>query len=199
MAAKPMDVQPTTLVGRVVRLEPLTLEHAEGLFACATPDLFELSPQKPDAWTVAGFRAELARVLDLPDVVAFAIVHRETNAPVGRTTYMDIRPAHRGLEIGRTWIAKPLQGGLVNPEAKLLLLRHAFDILGAVRVQLKTDLRNLHSQRAIEKLGARREGVLRKHMILPDGTMRDTVLYSIIDEDWPGVRETLIARLGYEP
>ena len=194
-----MDVTPTTLTGRIVRLEPLTLDHAPGLLACATPDLFDLSPQKPDAWTEAGFRAELARVLDLPDVIAFAIIHRETNAPIGRTAYMDIRPAHRGLEIGRTWIAKPFQGTRVNPETKFLMLRHAFDVLGAIRVQLKTDARNLQSQRAIAKLGARREGVLRRHMILPDGTLRDTVLFSITDDEWPGVRETLVARLGYEP
>jgi N-acetyltransferase len=194
-----MDVQPTRIEGRVVRLEPLGLEHAPGLLAAASPDLFTLSPQKPDPWTIEGMRAELRSVLALSDTVAFAIIHLEGGVPIGRTTYMDIRPAHRGLEIGRTWIAAAHQGTLVNPESKFLLLRHAFETLGAIRVQLKTDARNLHSQRAIAKLGAVREGVLRKHFILPGGVLRDTVLFSITDDEWPGVKQRLLTRLGYEP
>lgn len=194
-----MNVQPTTLTGRVVRLEPLALGHAPGLLAAATPDLFALSPQKPDPWTDEGMRAELRSILALPDSVGFAIIDLATGAPVGRTTYMDIRPAHRGLEIGRTWIGTAHQGTRVNPESKFLLLRHAFETLGAIRVQLKTDARNVHSQRAIAKLGAVREGVLRKHMILPGGVVRDTVLFSITDDEWPAVRDGIIARLGYEP
>jgi len=194
-----MKVEPTTLTGRVVRLEPLALEHAGPLLALATPDLFALSPQKPEPWSEEGMRAELRSVLALPDSVAFAIVDLASGAPVGRTTYMDIRPAHRGLEIGRTWIARTHQGTGVNPESKYLLLRHAFEALGAIRVQLKTDARNVQSQRAIAKLGARREGVLRKHMILPGNVVRDTVVFSITDEEWPAVREGLVARLGYEP
>ena len=194
-----MEVRPTTLTGRVVRLEPLSLEHAPALLAAASPALFVLSPQKPDPWTDEGMRAELRSVLAFEDSVAFAIIHLDTGAPVGRTTYMDIRPAHRGLEIGRTWIAAAHQGTGVNPESKFLMLRHAFETLGAIRVQLKTDARNLHSQRAIAKLGAVREGVLRKQMILPGGVVRDTVLYSITDEEWPAVRQGLVARLGYEP
>ena len=194
-----MNVQPTTLTGRVVRLEPLSLDHAEGLLAAASPDLFVLSPQKPDPWTADGMRAELARVLALSDSVAFAIIDLKSGAPVGRTTYMDIRPAHRGLEIGRTWIAAACHGTAVNPESKFLMLRHAFETLGALRVQLKTDARNVHSQRAIARLGAVREGVLRKHIVLPDGFVRDTVLFSITDDEWPAVKAGLVARLGYEP
>jgi N-acetyltransferase len=192
-----MNVQPTTLTGRVVRLEPLSLAHAAGLFAAASPELFALSPQQPDPWTVDGMRAEIASVLSHRDSVAFAIVHLETGAPIGRTTYMDIRPAHRGLEIGRTWIAAAHQGTAVNPECKLLMLRHAFETLGALRVQLKTDARNVRSQRAIAKLGAVREGVLRKHMVLGDGVVRDTVMFSITDDEWPAVKAGLVARLGY--
>jgi RimJ/RimL family protein N-acetyltransferase len=194
-----MNVLPTTMTGRVVRLEPLTEDHAAGLMAVATPELFVLSPQKPTPWTVEGMRAEMRAVLGLPDCVAFAAILRDTGAPVGRTTYMDIRPAHRGLEIGRTWIAASHWGTPVNPEMKFLMLRHAFETLGALRVQLKTDARNVHSQRAIAKLGAVNEGVLRKHMILPDGFVRDTVLFSITDEEWPAVKAGLVARLGYEP
>ena len=194
-----MDVRPTTLTGRVVRLEHLTIEHAPALLAAASPELFELSPQKPVPWTVEGMRAELRSVLALQDSVAFAIVRLDMGAAVGRTTFMDIRPAHRGLEIGRTWIGAAHQGTQVNPESKFLMLRHAFEELGAIRVQLKTDARNLQSQRAIAKLGAVREGVLRKHMVLPGAVVRDTVMFSITDDDWPVVKQGLVARLGYEP
>src|SRR4029453_5769932 len=94
------------------------------------------------------------------------------------STYMEIRPPHKGLEIGNTWISRPHQGTRINPEMKLLMLRHAFETLGAVRVQLKTGHTNLHSQRAIAKLGATREGTLRNHMIEPDGRYRDTRVFS---------------------
>ena len=194
-----MDVRPATRTGRVVRLEPLTPDHAPALLAAASPELFALSPQGPVSWTEEGMRAEIDSVLALPDCVAFAIVLRETGAAIGRTTFMDIRPAHRGLEIGRTWIATAHQGSRVNPESKFLMLRHAFEELGAIRVQLKTDARNLQSQRAIAKLGAVREGVLRKHLILPGGVLRDTVMFSITDDDWPAVKTGLVERLGYEP
>jgi ribosomal-protein-alanine N-acetyltransferase len=121
---------------------------------------------------------------------------RDTGEPVGCSAYLEIRPAHRGLEIGRTWIARRFQGTQVNPESKYLLLRHAFETLGAVRVQFKTDLNNAHSQRAIEKLGSRREGVLRKFQIRTNGYIRDTVVYSVLAEEWPEVKAALEARLG---
>src|SRR6185295_15012385 len=142
------------------------------------------------------FRDWERRGLEIPAAVLFAIVDRASGQPVGGTAYLDIRPNHRVLEIGRTWIGAGHQGTAVNPESKLLLLRHAFEDLGALRVQLKTDLRNLHSQRAIEKLGAVREGVLRKYQLRADGLPRDTVMYAITDEDWPGVRARLEIRLG---
>jgi len=112
---------------------------------------------------------------------------------------MDIRPEHHGLEIGATWIGKAYQGTSVNPENKYMLLRQAFERLGAIRVQLKTDGRNLQSQAAIAKLGAKHEGVLRKHVLLPDGYERDTVMYSITDDEWPAVKAALEERLGYVP
>jgi RimJ/RimL family protein N-acetyltransferase len=113
--------------------------------------------------------------------------------------YLEIRPLHRGLEIGRTWIGRAHQGSRVNPESKYLLLRHAFETLGAARVQFKTDLHNLHSQRAIEKLGAVREGVLRQYQVRSNGTFRDTVIYSVIRDEWPEVKARLEARLGLAP
>ncbi|HYG64117.1 MAG TPA: GNAT family protein, partial [Thermoanaerobaculia bacterium] len=126
----------------------------------------------------------------------FVLRLRETGEPVGCSAYLEIRPAHRGLEIGRTWIARRWQGTRVNPESKYVLLRHAFEALGAVRVQFKTDFNNLHSQRAIEKLGARREGVLRRYQMRANGSFRDTVMYSITDGEWPEVRAGLEARLA---
>jgi RimJ/RimL family protein N-acetyltransferase len=187
-------IEPVTLEGRFVRLEPLAERHAEDLAAAATPDLFpyhfpprELSPE--------GFREQM-RGLALTSMVPFALLERDSGRAVGMSAYMDIQEHHRTLEIGFTWIGRPWQGSAVNPESKLLLLGHAFDTRGAVRVQLKTDARNLQSQGALDKLGAVREGVLRKHMLRPDGHQRDTVMYSILADEWPAVRAGLEQRLA---
>jgi RimJ/RimL family protein N-acetyltransferase len=124
---------------------------------------------------------------------------KEDDRVVGATRYMNIAPHHRGLEIGGTWYGVEFQGTVVNPEAKYLLMRHAFETLAVIRVQLKTDLRNERSQHAIEKLGAVKEGILRNHMVLPDGQIRSSVMYSIIDSEWPEVKRRLVKRLGYDP
>lgn len=192
-----MWISPVTLDGRVARLEPLGPEHAPGLFRAADPEVFTYTRmQAPAEWSVAGFEAELRRVIALPDVVAFAVIHKGTGEVIGRTTYMEIRPNHRGLEIGRTWLARAHQGTAVNPDIKRLMLGHAFETLGAIRVQFKTGHLNLHSQRAIAKLGAVLEGTLRNHMIEPDGRPRDTVVFSITDAEWPAVKAGLEARIG---
>lgn len=196
---EPMKVEPVVLEGRVVRLAPLSIDHAEGLLSVCEPDIFKYFGHFPKAWTLEGFQAYIQHLLDTPDMQPFATTLRESGQPIGVTTYMDIRAAHRGLEIGNTWIAKPYQGTPVNPECKYLLLRHAFETLGAIRVQLKTDGRNLQSQHAIAKLGAKREGTLRRFIIMPDGYLRDNVMFSVIDEEWPGVKAGLEARLGYAP
>lgn len=190
-------VEPVILEGRVVRLEPLETRHAPGLLSAAEPGLFRFTPQAPAEWSVAGFEADVRRVTALPGVVAFAVVHRPSGAVIGRTTYMEIRPEHRKLEIGRTWLARAHQGTLVNPEMKLLMLRHAFEGLAppAVRVQFTTGLTNEHSQRAIAKLGAVREGTIRRDQILADGSRRDTVVFSVIGEEWEGVRRGLEERV----
>lgn len=193
---KSMVVEPVVLEGRVVRLEPLTPAHAAPLMEVADPGLFLYIPTPP-RWDAEGFSSYIERLISTPDMRAFATVLRETGQPIGVTTYMDIRPSNWGLEIGSTWIARPWQGTQVNPECKYLLLCHAFEQLHAVRVQLKTDGRNLHSQAAISKLGAKREGTLRKHVVMYDGYIRDTVMFSIIQEEWPGVKARLEARLGY--
>lgn len=199
-------IPPITLTGRVVRLEPLENRHAPGLLAVAEPDLFRYTPQMPEQWSVAGFQKQIDSLNAMKDTVPFAMVHIESGQVIGRTTYMDIIPFSRGLEIGRTWIARTHQGTLVNPEAKFLMLRHAFEALAptAIRVQLCTGGPNLHSQRAIAKLGAVREGTLRNHRIVPNGPdvnaphiFRDTVVFSIIENEWPSVKRGLIDRIGW--
>jgi RimJ/RimL family protein N-acetyltransferase len=136
-----------------------------------------------------------ARGTDLP----FAVVHLGSGRAIGSTRYLDIQPQHRGLEIGGTWYGVAYQRSAVNTECKYLLLRHAFEVLSCLRVQLKTDLRNERSQRAIERIGAVREGVLRNHMILPDGHVRSSVYYSLLNLEWPAVKAKLEEKLGYRP
>jgi len=193
-----MKVEPVRLDGRIVRVEPLSVDHAAELWEVADPELF-VYVWSWDASSFEAFCASIEKSLSLPDWCPFAIVSQETGKAIGSTSYLEIRPAHRGLEIGSTWIARPYQGTSVNPENKYLLLRHAFETLGAIRVQLKTDGRNLHSQRAIAKLGAKLEGTMRKHIIMPDGYFRDTVVYSITFDEWPEVKAGLEERLGYVP
>jgi len=129
---------------------------------------------------------------DLP----FSVIFRETGKVVGATRYMDIRPVHRGLEIGGTWYAMDYQRTAVNTETKYLLLEYAFETLGCIRVQFKADIRNERSWRAIERIGGVREGILRNQYILQDGTYRDSIYYSILDREWPGVKEWLEKMLG---
>lgn len=199
-----MWIEPVTLLGTTVRLEPCAKSHAPGLFEAADPELFRFTPQFPPEWSVEGFERDIERVNGLPNSVAFAIVLVETGRAIGRTTYMDIQAEHRGVEIGRTWIGRAHHGTRVNPEIKYLMLRHAFETLSptAVRVEFKTGGKNLHSQTAIAKLGAVREGVMRKNRIVHGGTdasspkiVRDTVVYSIVDDEWPTVKAKLEERL----
>ncbi len=189
-----MNVEPVVLEGKAVRLEPFEPAHAAHLAEVATEDIF-VHTFAPRELSAEGFREQIMGLASLPDWCPFAQVLVETGKAIGTTSYLDIRPEHRSLEIGFTWIANPWQATVVNPEAKYLLLSHAFDNLGALRVQLKTDERNKRSQAAIAKLGAVREGVLRKQMIMPDGHQRNTVMFSITDQEWPAVRERLRARI----
>lgn len=190
-----MHAEPITLEGYHLRLEPLAPHHAADLAAAAEADLFRYHLLVP-ALSEAGFVRYIETMNARPETIAFAQVIPHTGRAVGSTTYRDIQPHNRGLEIGSTWIGRAYHGTHVNPAAKYLLLRHAFEALGAIRVQLKTDSRNLHSQRAIEKLGAVKEGVLRNHIIMPDGFYRHTVMYSITVDEWPAVQARLSERLG---
>jgi RimJ/RimL family protein N-acetyltransferase len=191
-----MNVQPVLLEGPTLRLEPLTVEHASGLLPHAEPEIFRHMLEWPRDRSLAALEDWLRLSLGKPDALLFAILDRATGEALGTTGYLEIRPAHRGLEIGRTWIARARQGTRVNPESKYLLLRHAFEDLGAVRVQLRTDANNRHSQRAIEKLGATREGVLRRYQVRANGAVRDTLVYSIVAEEWPEAKARLEARLA---
>lgn len=194
-----MNPTPLVLAGSVVRLEPLTEAHAPDLLAAADdPNIWLYLPAyQPtaladmQAW-IAAARTSAAGGEEIP----FAILALANGRAVGSTRFLEIRRESRTLEIGWTWLATPVQRSTVNTECKLLLLRHAFEELSALRVQFKTDRRNLRSQRAIERLGAVKEGILRKHRINHDGFVRDSVYYSIVDDEWPGVKAGLLQRLA---
>jgi len=192
-----MNVQPVTLLGQTIRLEPLSLVHVPGFVKHCSRDLFQffagaiLTENSPEAAT-----AYITTRLSIPNTISFAMVHQSTGEAVGHSSYMSIRPSDRVLEIGSTWIGKEFQGTRVNPEAKLLMIGHAFEVLGCVRVELRTDERNLKSQNAMLKLGLVREGVMRKHCVNCDGFIRNTVYFSVIDEEWPAMKERLERRLA---
>ena len=189
--------QRPTLRGEHVRLEPLTLDHAEGLYkAGADPAIWTwLSVRQPE--DVAGMRDIVGKILANESRLAWAQVDTSTGEVAGTTSFYQVEASHRILSIGHTWIGKPWQRTPLNTESKLLLLRRAFDELAANRVSLETDIRNERSQRANERLGAQREGVLRAHRIRPDGTLRDTVVYSVTAAEWPSVSERLVTRLTH--
>jgi RimJ/RimL family protein N-acetyltransferase len=186
------------LEGRLVVLEPLGPEHEEGLFAAAAdPEIWRWMPVRANASREA-FHAWLVDAVERTQAgvdVAFATLERASGRPIGSTRYLTLRPEHRGLEIGWTWVERAAWGGGANVEAKLLMLEHAFERHGCMRVELKTDARNERSRRAIEALPARFEGVFRKHMLVQDGDVRDSAYYSVVDAEWPDVRANLERRL----
>jgi RimJ/RimL family protein N-acetyltransferase len=189
-----LTIQPITLTGRGVRLEPLSLDHALGLAAVGNePEIWTYMPygiidtlDKMRGW-VAEMLSRQDRGSDLP----FAVIDLVSGQPIGASRYMTIERAHRSLEIGGSWLGRAHRHTAANTESKYLLLRHAFENLGCVRVQFRTDLRNERSQRALKRLGAVREGVFRKYSLMPDGHQRSSVFYSIVDEEWPQVKRQL--------
>jgi RimJ/RimL family protein N-acetyltransferase len=191
---------PCFLEGRFVKLEPLRQAHAEELFE-AGRDLdwdWMLGPlrtrEEVQRRIEAGLKGE-----ERDEEYPFAVRLKESRRLVGSTAYLVVVSKHKRAEIGSTWYSPKMQGTFVNPECKYLLLKHAFEDWGAVRVQLGTDANNIHSQRAILKLGAKFEGKLRNHGIRPDGTVRDAMLYSIISNEWPDVKASLLTRIhSYE-
>ncbi len=180
-----------TLEGVRVRLEPLCQDHAQGLFNRG---------QQVDDWAfmprscfvdMADTRQWIDEAIAADDQRSYAIVERGKNRVVGSTRFLALEPEHRRVEIGWTWLGREWQRTPVNTEAKLLLLIQAFERWRVQRVEFKTDARNLRSQRALERIGAVREGILRQHMLVQGGVKRDSVYFSIIDSEWPRVKERL--------
>jgi N-acetyltransferase len=195
---KEMQVDPVVLEGRHVRLEPLTREHHEALCQVGLEEeLWRWIPvpvQTP---------AQMAEYIDtaLKDqasgmALPFAQIEKSTGRVIGSTRYANIERAHHRVEIGWTWIGRPWQRTAINTESKYLLLRHAFETLGCMRVELKTDSLNAKSRAAILRIGAREEGTFRNHMITSQGRIRHTVYFSIVDTEWPEVRSRLELKLS---
>jgi RimJ/RimL family protein N-acetyltransferase len=196
-----MNPQPITLEGSQVRLEPLSLDHHAPLCEVGLePELWKLTTvniRTPEDMRVYIETAlgEQASGISLP----FATVDKQSGRVVGSTRFGNINRQHRCVEIGWTWIAPPWQRTVVNTEAKYLMLCHAFEGLGCIRVELKTDSLNERSKNAMRRIGAREEGTFRNHMILQSGRIRHSVFFSIIDSEWPDVKAGLEAKLGRDP
>jgi RimJ/RimL family protein N-acetyltransferase len=189
-----MIIEPITLNGRVVRLEPLSEEHIPDLTIAGRDEQIWQYMLYGNVTTSADMQAWVREILarqakgtDLP----FAVIHQETNRGIGATRFLDIRPEHRGVEIGGTWYGVDYQRTAVNTECKYLMMSHAFETWKCIRVQFKTDSRNTRSQRALERIGAKYEGILRNHLITPNGYVRDSVYYSVTDSEWSGVKRKL--------
>jgi N-acetyltransferase len=188
----------SVMEGEIVRLEPLARRHEKGLFTAARDErVWRWMPYDPSgsresfhAWLEDALAASLAGT-----EAAFVTLDVATGKPVGSTRYLALRPEHRGLEIGWTWLTPAHWQTGANVEAKLLMLEHAFERLGCLRVEFKTDSRNERSRAALAALPARFEGIFRKHMLVRGGERRDSAYYSIVDDEWPEVRENLWRRI----
>jgi RimJ/RimL family protein N-acetyltransferase len=190
-------MEPVTLTGSLVTLEPLRPDHHDELVAAASDgrlwELWYTSVPSPGTMRadIAAKLAEQAAGTRLP----FTARRTDTGEVVGTTTYLNIEAEVPRLEVGSTWTARSAQRTGINTESKLLLLTHAFEVLGCLAVEFRTHWHNLQSRAAIERLGAKQDGVLRNHRRMPDGSLRDTVVYSILDSEWPAVRSGLRHRL----
>jgi len=191
-------IEPVTLEGALATLTPLAVEHRDALAAAATDGqlwkLWYTSVPSPET-TAQYIEAALAQ-RETAHAMPFVVREVSSGALVGCTRYFNVEPAHRRLEIGFTWYAKRVQRTLLNTECKLLLLGHAFEKLDCIAVEFRTHWMNHQSRRAIARLGAKEDGVLRSHQIAPDGSLRDTVVFSIIASEWPAVRQHLLFKLG---
>lgn len=192
-----MNIEPVTLEGRYARLEPLAPKHAAGLAAVSgDEEIWRYMPAKlrtrelVETWITDTLALQATGA-----VLPFAIIEQSTGREIGGTRYLNIMRADRGIEIGWTWLARDVWRTAINTECKYMLLRHAFETLGCIRVQLKTDARNERSRQAIQRIGAQFEGILRNHMILPDGYYRHSAFYSVIDSEWPAVKASLEGKL----
>ena len=191
---------PLTLEGRHVRLEPIRREHAQLFWHIANPDREEIFRWIPYAMqTPDDFRQLVDKIFqeqERGESLAFATVDRGSGQTVGSTRFMNIDRANRRVEIGSTWIVPAWQRTAINTEAKYLMLRHAFEVWKCIRVELKTDALNQKSRNAILRIGAKEEGTLRRHLLTWTGRVRDTVYFSILDNEWPEVKGRLEAKLA---
>lgn len=187
------DLQPVMLEGRHVHLEPLAARHEAGLAQVVEAGGLWLHPHTfiPRPADVAAFIEAAQHALEEGRELAFAIVDRASGTVVGSSRFRDIRPHHRTVEIGLTFIAVAWQGSYANTESRYLMLRYAFEAWQCRRVQFMADRLNTRSRESLRRLGAREEGTLRRHLVMPDGRSRDTVVYSVIDEEWPAIRRAL--------
>ena len=189
----PMIVEPVILAGNWARLEPIGYAHLDDLvLAAGDQAIWRYIALNPSS--TAAMQAWIEQSMaerEAGSVLRFAIVAQANGRAVGSTSLFDIRPHDRGIEIGWTWLGRESQRTGINTECKYLLLRHCFETLGAIRVQLKTHRLNYQSRRAIERIGAQFEGILRNHTIMPDGTYRDSAYYSVIESEWPAVKRHL--------
>lgn len=192
---------PVTLAGDVIRLEPLDAAHFGPLAdASLDGDLFRWFTRRlADRPALEQYLRDALAEQEAGTSIPFATILQGDGRAIGATRFMNISVRDGRYEIGSTWVAKPWQRTAANTEAKYLMLRHAFEVWGARRVELKTHAQNAQSRAAIERLGAKFEGVHRNHMLMPDGSMRDTAWYSIIDSEWPAVKAALSARLASAP
>jgi RimJ/RimL family protein N-acetyltransferase len=196
LAAAPLNiVLPVTLEGSVVRLDPIRREHAGVFWEIAKSDVDEIFRWIPYSMKT---RQDFERVIDKAfeeqqrgESVVFATVERSSGSAIGSTRFMNIDRINRRVEIGSTWIAPAWQRTGINTEAKYLMLRHAFEVWNCMRVELKTDALNQRSRNAILRIGAKEEGTLRRHLITWTGRVRDTVYFSILDDEWPQVKARL--------
>lgn len=191
---------PLTLEGSAVRLEPIRHEHADLFWQVAKNDIEDIFRWIPYSMkTREDFLALVDKALaeqERGESVVFSTVERTSGSVVGSTRFMNIDRINKRVEIGSTWIAAPWQRTAVNTEAKYLMLRHAFEAWGCIRVELKTDALNQRSRNAIVRIGAREEGILRRHLVTATGRVRDTVYFGILDREWPEVKAKLEARLS---
>lgn len=186
-------LEPVTLTGRHVTLEPLTVAHVPELWKAGDfPEIWRFMPFRPTSEREVRVLVEGAMGLaEAGHTLAFAQRSNADGRVVGSTSYLNPDPQYRRVEIGATWLTPAMQRTPINTEAKYLLLEHAFDQLNCIRVEFKTDARNARSRTALERIGATEEGTLRHHMIMPDGHLRDSVYFSILREEWPEVRSSI--------
>ncbi len=194
----PMIIDPVTLEGQYVRLEPLSMDHLAGLCeALQDEELWRwifVAVKTPDE--MRNFIETALNLVTTGNILPFVTIYKPTNCVVGTTRYLAIDKGHHHVDIGTTLVGKQWQRTVVNTESKYLMLRHAFETMGCLRVQFMTDSLNIHSQNSLLRLGATQEGIFRNHLICADGRLRHSVVFSITDEEWPKVKANLEAKLA---